>query len=71
MSIVKITATINKGKDKIVRSIEVNEKDYEHSYFEDILWNEENYLRKEMGKEYGQPVDFVDWEVIKEEDNDR
>ena len=71
MSIVKITATINKGKDKIVRSIEVNEKDYEHSCFEDILWNEENYLRKEMGKEYGQPVDFVEWEEIKEEDNDR
>ena len=43
----------------------------QHSCFEDILWNEENYLRKEMGKEYGQPVDFVDWEVIKEEDNDR
>jgi hypothetical protein len=42
-------------------------KDYQHPCFEDILWNEENYLRKEMGKEYGQPVDFVEWEEIKEE----
>jgi len=60
---VKIIAKI--GKD-ISEEIIVDEKDYEHSCFDDILGNEEYYLKKRMGKKYGQSVDEIDWEEIKE-----
>ena len=63
MSIVKITARI--GKD-ISEEIIVDEKDYQHSCFDDILENEEYYLKKRMGKKYGQSVDEVVWEEIEE-----
>ena len=68
MSIVKITARI--GKD-ISEEIIVDEKDYQHSCFDDILENEEYYLKKRMGKKYGQSVDETEWEEIKEKKNER
>ena len=60
---VKITARI--GKD-ISEEIIVDEKDYQHSCFDDILENEEYCLKKRMGKKYGQSVDEAEWEEIKE-----
>ena len=46
--------------------MQVDEKDYQHSCFDDILENEEYYLKKRMGKKYGHSVDEIEWEFIKE-----
>lgn len=66
MSIVKITATIYTYPYPIVETMQVDEKDYQHSCFDDILENEEYYLKKRMGKKYGHSVDEIEWEFIKE-----
>ena len=59
----KIIAKIG---NHISEEIIVDKKDYQHSYFVDILENEEYYLKKRMGKKYGQSVDEVVWEEIEE-----
>ncbi len=66
MSLFKITATIYQGKEDIVRTTYVDEKDYEHSCLDDILENEDYFLRKNMSKEFGKSVDKTEWEEIKE-----
>ncbi len=62
--IYKIIAKIG---NHISEEIIVDEKDYQHSCFDDILENEEYYLKKRMGKKYGQSVDEVVWEKVYEE----
>ena len=63
---VKITATIYAHPSPISEEIIVDEVDYRHHNLDDILENEEYYLKKRMGKKYGQSVDEVEWEEIKE-----
>ena len=63
---VKITATIYAHPSPISEEIIVDEVDYRHHNLDDILENEEYYLKKRMGKKYGQSVDEVEWEEINE-----